>query len=240
MRIAEKLAQKQKDNAHHGGVSIAFLGDSVTQGCFEIYKTAEGTVDTVYDQQHSYAAGVWRILSTLYPKCPIHVINAGISGDTAKGGFARLERDVLRYAPDLCVVCYGLNDCSSKPEGKDAYLASLRSILETIKERGTEVIFMTPNRMNTYVSPHIVDPDFRLLAAKTAQKQNDGLFDSYMESARELCRELEVAVCDCYALWKRLFDNGVDTTELLANKINHPTREMNRLFSYELVRCMLS
>ena len=31
----------------------------------------------------------------------------------------------------------------------------------------------------------------------------------------------------------------VNTTELLANKINHPTPAMNRMFSYELVKTML-
>jgi hypothetical protein len=35
-------------------------------------------------------------------------------------------------------------------------------------------------------------------------------------------------------------DSGVDTTDLLSNKINHPTREMNRLFAQELVRVMFT
>jgi hypothetical protein len=33
--------------------------------------------------------------------------------------------------------------------------------------------------------------------------------------------------------------NGVDTTELLSNKINHPIREMNWLFAYSLVEEMM-
>ena len=36
-----------------------------------------------------------------------------------------------------------------------------------------------------------------------------------------------------------LYENGVDVTELLANKINHPTREMNWLFAVSLVDTML-
>jgi hypothetical protein len=54
-----------------------------------------------------------------------------------------------------------------------------------------------------------------------------------------LCHELNVKVCDCYAIWKKLYESGVDTTELLATKINHPTREMNKMFSYELVRSIM-
>jgi hypothetical protein len=32
---------------------------------------------------------------------------------------------------------------------------------------------------------------------------------------------------------------GVDTTALLSNRINHPTREMNALFADELIKTML-
>ena len=51
---------------------------------------------------------------------------------------------------------------------------------------------------------------------------------------------MNVPVCDCYALWKQLEAGGVDTTELLSNKINHPTREMNRLFAYELIKTIFT
>jgi hypothetical protein len=78
------------------------------------------------------------------------------------------------------------------------------------------------------------------VANQCAQKQNEGFFDAHMEAARELCRDMKVPLCDCYALWKRMHEKGVDVTELLANKINHPTREMNALFAYELVRTMLT
>jgi hypothetical protein len=49
---------------------------------------------------------------------------------------------------------------------------------------------------------------------------------------------MDIPVCDCYALWKTLYKSGVDVTELLANKINHPTRDMNWMFAYELVKTM--
>ena len=37
---------------------------------------------------------------------------------------------------------------------------------------------------------------------------------------------------------KKLEQNGVDTTILLANRINHPTREMNWLFAVSLLETM--
>ena len=98
---------------------------------------------------------------------------------------------------------------------------------------------MTPNMMNTQVSPHLTDPDFIAIAEKSAALQNNGTLETLLCAAKELCKEESIPVCDCYAIWKKMHENGVDTTELLSNKINHPTREMHRLFAYELVRTML-
>lgn len=238
MKIIEKISAKAANNRDFGVVTLAFLGDSVTQGCFEIYRNGEG-IATVYDQKSSYEQGVFNILSTLYPSCPINIINAGISGDRTGGGLERLERDVISRSPDLCVVCFGLNDCSVEEGSVEHYTSNLRAIFEKLRLAGIEIIFMTPNMMNTTVSPHIADEGFKALAARIADMQNDGTFDAHIEAARVLCREMDVALCDCYAIWKRLAACGVNTTELLSNKINHPTREMDKMFSYELVKTML-
>ena len=238
MKLIEKMAQKAKDNYNAEGVTIAFLGDSVTQGCFEIYKKENNQIETVFDKRGSYEMHVFDMLCTLFPSVTVNVINAGISGDNAPRGLARVQRDVLRHEPDLTVVCYGLNDCCDDESGIARYTSALRGIFEQIQAAGSEVIFMTPNMMNTAVSPHLNDPDFAAIAAVMAKRQTGGVFDAYVAAARTLCFEMDVPVCDCYALWKKLYESGVNTTELLANKINHPTREMNKLFAYELVKTM--
>lgn len=239
MKIIEKIARKAKDHYNNEGVTIAFLGDSVTQGCFEIYKKENNEIETVFDKRNSYEMGVFDILCTLFPNVTVNIINAGISGDRSTRGLERVERDVLRHQPDLTVVCYGLNDCSTSiDDSVGTYVKALCGIFEKVRTNGSELIFMTPNMMNTGVSPHLTDKDFIQLAEKSAEKQNNGLFDAHIDAARELCKKMNVPICDCYAIWKGLAKNGVDTTELLSNKINHPTREMNKLFSYELVRTM--
>ena len=42
-----------------------------------------------------------------------------------------------------------------------------------------------------------------------------------------------ITVCDVYSKWKKLAET-TDTTLLLANRINHPTREMHDLFADSL------
>ena len=51
MQIAEKLAKKAKDNRQEAPVTIAFYGDSVTQGCFELYKVGEAGHQTIFDRR---------------------------------------------------------------------------------------------------------------------------------------------------------------------------------------------
>ena len=133
MKIVQKLAARAADNFNQPPVTIAFLGDSVTQGCFEIYQPDEKSIETVYDQANAYHAQFARMLAELYPAAPVNIINAGISGDNAPHGLERLERDVLSHRPDLTVVCYGLNDCRSNPEGLEIYRSALSGIFDKIQ-----------------------------------------------------------------------------------------------------------
>ena len=236
MKIIQRIAENQSSYGKNRAVTIAFLGDSVTQGCFDVYKNRDGELIPVFDIRHSYVQYTSQIFNMLYPNVTFNIINAGLSGDRASSAVTRLERDVLSYKPDLVVVCYGLNDCKGTI---DSYVNSLRKIFTALKESEIEIIFMTPNMMNTRISPHLSDPDVIKISEECARIQNDGLFDKFMDGARALCDEMSVPVCDCYAIWKKLYENGVNVTELLSNRINHPTKEMNAMFAYELVKAML-
>lgn len=240
MIIMEKFAQKQREPANHSGVTLAFLGDSVTQGCFETHRRAVDELRTRYDQEHGYHHQLAQMLGTLYPLVPVNLINAGICGDSAPHGLERLERDVLRYSPDLAVVCFGLNDSMKGVGGLKEYLDSLQGIFERLQAAGIETIYMTPNMMCTYVDYTITDDLLIAAAEKCTKIQREGILEQYLEAAKALCKEYGVSVCDCYAKWKRLYENGVDTTELLAGKINHPCGQMHKLFAVSLLQTMMT
>ncbi len=239
MNFTEKIVAKQNRNYDNSGVTVAFLGDSVTQGCFEVYLKSDNGIETVFDRKSAYHKYFSDIFSVLCPNVPVNVINAGISGGTACHGLERLERDVLRHNPDLVVVCFGLNDCSYGMERLDSYKSSLSEIFDKVKESGSEVIFMTPNMMCTELSCHIKEDMIKDIAKRVCDNQNNGVLDAFLEGAKEICKEKNVTVCDCYKKWKRLSKLGINVTELLSNKINHPTREMNWLFAYSLVETVL-
>lgn len=235
-----KLLSRKADNIRSERIpTVAFLGDSVTQGCFELQLTSDGTVETVYDAQCGYHHVLENILSTLYPNVPINYVYAGISGDSAHGGLERLERDVLRYSPDLTVVSFGLNDSLRGEDGIELYGESLRRIFEKLKESGSEVIFMTENMMNTSVNYNELRSQFVKIAEKSANVQNSGMLTKYFDCAKRVADECGVAVCDVYSKWQAMYKSGVDIDRLLVNSINHPTRQMHSLFAYSLLDTLM-
>ena len=235
MSILQQLLQLEAAHTHRKGLTVAFLGDSVTQGCFEVYKNKEDRIVPVFEPLSGYPYLLHKKLATAYPSVPFHIVNAGISGDCAPNGCKRLARDVLSHTPDLTVVCYGLNDCADGESSVEKYAAALREILCRLQESGGAVIFMTPNMMNDSISAEVSDPDIRAVAERKCELQTSGHFTRHIDAARALCRELNVPVCDCYAKWQALADAGEDVTDLLCNRINHPTREMHALFADELL-----
>lgn len=77
MRILEKLAARNAETPDRAAALIACLGDSVTHGCFEVFKNRFGKVDTVYRPEGGYPARLRRRLNLLYPASAVNVLNAG-------------------------------------------------------------------------------------------------------------------------------------------------------------------
>ena len=241
MRIVELLKQKQDDLVINKPITIAFLGDSVTQGCFECYLTGPNSMQTVFDYKSAYSTRVREILNLLYPSVQINVINSGISGDSAPEGLQRLERDILSYNPDLVVVSYGLNDSTGGLAKRNAYTGALDGIFSRLQAAGIETVFLTQNYMNTQTSPHLKDELFINLSKMFASDvQNSGVLKAYFAAAREVCEKYDVKVCDLYSVWEKLEKAGVDVTELLVNKLNHPIREFHYYMAMKIVETILS
>ncbi len=240
MEIIQKIKVKQDNLLAHPSVTIAFLGDSVTQGCFEATRPAPDSLNTVFDPQYAYSAHLKELLQFLYPSVQINIINSGISGDNAVSAAQRLERDVLRYQPDLVVVSFGLNDATKGMDNLSNYTGALESIFEQVRSAGIECIFLTENMMNTYTDGNLTDALHIQSANFLAPFENEGILAAYFQAAKEAAQQYGVAVCDCYAKWRALAAAGVDTTRLLANRLNHPVREMTWLFAYSLLETMFT
>ena len=240
MKIIEKIKNKADCLYENRQPVIAFTGDSVTQGCFELYVKEKGVVKPIFNSLESYAEKVKRVFALLFPEANITIVNAGISGNHARTGSKRLKTDVLKFNPDLTVVCYGLNDSNDKAEGLEEYKSSLRKIFEDLKNAGSEVIFMTPNMSTDRIDYSIKEEEIQKAAERVSKTVNEGWLEKYIEEAKSVCKEEDIPVCDCYSLWKKLDESGIDITRLLSNKLNHPIKEMHWMFAYELVKTMFN
>ncbi len=70
MEFLRKMAAKHDDKYGKPPVTLAFLGDSVTQGCFEVYETGGGGLDTVYDPENNYAHKTASVVRQMCPGWP--------------------------------------------------------------------------------------------------------------------------------------------------------------------------
>ena len=217
MTVYEKLMLDRAGLEKHGAINIVVFGDSISHAAFNDYMDFEKVYWNVLKKK----------LHAIRNYVPINMICSAIGGVTAKGSLHRLQKQVLAFPADLVIVAFGLNDVNGTLED---YLNSLKEIFTKCRERDLDVIFMTENMMNTYVAEGTPER-FLEYAAKTARMQNEGRVDEFFAAATALARSMNVTVCDCYAKWKALAEEGVDTTLLLANRINHPTEEMHELFA---------
>ena len=225
MTIKEKLMMDMKGLSQLGPINIVIFGDSVSHGAVNGY----------IDYENVYWNKLKKKLNQFRDYVPVNMINASIGGTTAKQSLPRLNDQVLKHDPDLVIVCFGLNDVNGPIND---YLDSLRQIFKQCRENNVNVIFMTPNMLNTRVVDDTPAQHYNY-AIKTANLQNNGTMDKYIFAAIEVAQSEGVSVCDCYSKWKKLSETQ-DVTLLLANRINHPTSEMHDLFANALYEMLIS
>lgn len=220
MKISEKINLDKDGLIKYGPINIVAFGDSITHGMFE-----PGEID--------YEAVYWnRLKKKIYDVkmyVPVNVIDAGIGGITAEDSVERVDSQVLIHQPDAVIICFGLNDVTGSV---GRFTESLRNIFEKCRAVCSEVIYMTPNMLNTYVAEDTHEAD-REYAAITAKMQNDGVMDMFMQKACECAKDCDVQVCDVYSKWKEM-SKTQDTTMMLTNRVNHPKRELHELFAQSL------
>ena len=107
------------------GPLVAFLGDSLTSG----WRLSES---------EAWPALLGRTLAERGR--PIRVLNAGVSGELAAQGHARLG-DVLAHEPDVLVVALGINDALRGRSLEEAETA-LHRILEEGRASGVRLLLV--------------------------------------------------------------------------------------------------
>jgi hypothetical protein len=101
----------QKDS---NSFRIICMGDSVIFGC---QTRIEDTFPKILE----------KLLNSQFPKKKFEVFNAGVPGYTSYQGLVWLQKEIIKYHPDLIIIYYGINDRagSYKPDKKQKRLPVL-------------------------------------------------------------------------------------------------------------------
>jgi acyl-CoA thioesterase-1 len=168
---------------------VAF-GDSIVEG---------------YRQPEGWPEMLGRELSARYGG--VRVVNAGVSGDTAADGLARLRRSVLDQGPDVVLVAFGLNDMKNG-QPVQAFAADLRGIVDGISVHGAVPVLLTTTRLQK--------------GTGMVARVDPGPFN---EAIRLLAREQPISLIDVYKEFK-----GYATAKYLMD-VAHPNAEGYRVLA---------
>ena len=126
-----KATLRKLEKGEH--VTIVALGDSITQITFH----TEGRMNWV--------GLLSEALTAHYGPNSCTMINSGRCGGTYEQALERLDRDVLRFNPELVILAFGMNDS----RGDDYFEQFKACVHETIdriqRECGSEILIRTPN-----------------------------------------------------------------------------------------------
>jgi lysophospholipase L1-like esterase len=110
------------------GDRLAICGDSITE-------------------QKMYSRIMETYLTVCVPQLHVTVRQFGWSGEVVPGFLARMEKDVLRFAPTVATTCYGMNDHGYQAYQEQygrVYLDTSRSVVRSFKDHGVRVILGAP------------------------------------------------------------------------------------------------
>ena len=215
----ERIRLKAQDVSQHPVLIIA-LGDSVTQGVME---------HRFLDSKRVYHRLLQQELEDFFPLTTFSTINAGVSGGTVTQAVQRLERDVLRHAPDLVLIAFGLNDSLGGEMGLSPFQTALREIVRKIRQgTSSDVMLVTPPFMARCKNVRI-HPEHEAMADNIIRAQTDGTLGQYAEAIRQIAVEEKTYLADVHREWESLAGDGLDTDVWLVNGLNHPDHRGHKL-----------
>ena len=219
---------------------IVALGDSVTAGHFEFAadpkklggrtvaeflqsgESPEGLYE-VCDVRAGYADRFRSLLVEKYPWTPVSLVNSGIAGDTVLGMLRRLERDVIRYDPDLILINASLNWFESCGSLTDYEVALRKLVARCRAETEADIILLTPNA-----------------ALPTPFDHPEVSLEQRVDTVRKLAAEQQVCLTDVHLIWEKYQQAGFSVEKLLANGANHPSVTGHEVYARALMKLFRS
>lgn len=194
-------------------VTIVALGDSNTEQNHWTYG-------------HCNWVGLLQMgLTSIFPQRL--VINAGRGGEAAGEALMRLDRDVLRFDPDVVIVGYGSNDVS-RGITPEEFKEQMRTLIQRIRRHNPEcvVILRTPPPMIDMFTGY----ELKEYCGRTSAARNE-----FAEKIAEVAEEEKTLLVDHNKRWRESMKSSChgDLCTLMGNPV-HPNHTGHRRLYYEI------
>jgi acyl-CoA thioesterase I len=187
------------------GDEICFvgLGDSLTDG----WLVSRGFFDRALD-----------ILADRFPRARIRAVNAGVPGDTARGGARRLAR-LWKHGPRVLCIQFGLNDVFNGISAK-SFEENIDGIVRRVLKREVMPVLITscPLRL----------------------EREQRAVDLYYDSVRNVAASRHVPLADLETYWRAKAPDPQQWEEYFQNDGIHPTDAGHALMAQGLAEKLAS
>ena len=157
------------------------------------------------------------------------VINSGIGGNQIVHALERVDRDVLRFDPDITIVSFGANDClNTTPE---RFRAGLREVVRRIRA-GSEsrIVLRTPNPLVDMFTGRELH-EYPMGDGKAMRVDRA----AFAQVICDVAREEQTLLVDHYSLWKKSMESEcVGDLIMLMSNPQHPNHLGHRRLYHEL------
>jgi lysophospholipase L1-like esterase len=179
-----KTLTKLRSSDH---TTIVALGDSITEITF-------------HTRGHMNWVGLLHeAIFETYGNGVCSIINSGKCASSYQEALTRLERDVLRYDPDLVIIAFGMNDAGRGLGYLETFKSEVREMVTAIKDRcGSEILIRTPNPIVT--TNGLPLPPEQPMPGR-AWESSERPLTEYSAALVELANELGCEVVDHHSLW---------------------------------------
>jgi lysophospholipase L1-like esterase len=189
-------------------LKICVIGDSISAGCNA--SAVSGVPPFLPPYPELWAGAIRR-----HRQGEVILKNFAVSGTGMKYGLEVVEA-VMREAPDLVVLAYGMNDVGFNPV--EDYLACATRIVETVRERRPETEMIL-------IASILGNPDWVY-----TPREN---FPPFRDALQSLCGP-GIVLADLTRLWSDLLQIK-SYHDLTGNGVNHPNDFGHRIYAQFLL-----
>ena len=183
-KIISSTLNKLRNGEH---VTIVALGDSITANTLYNYGRMNwvSLLDVALFEKYGFES------------CTL--INAGVPGSTYAHSLKRLDRDVLRFKPDMVIIMLGMNDAGHGAAYLPKFKEEVHQTIERIRsECHSDILLMTPN-------PIVTDTGgkwFENMSPGKVLEVDKRPVGKYAKVIVEVAKETNCALIDNYTIWE--------------------------------------